>query len=199
VGYYLIQFQHSIFTTRDFLKWSVRTQTKGGDTNHGDGLTSGKTGPTVIFTENILENFDTLSMPKVQVNSLNAAIFLQYSIWPRLDVGFNIDVVGFSFGKEQTGLFTAAESDETSLNNTSQKGKPTPFNLLLTSDNDIGTLNSEFFLRYWVRQNWGVKLGYTFLFTEYTTNRELTYNNDRFRNKAGLLLLGVTYAPFKHK
>jgi len=75
--------------------------------------------------------------------------------------------------------------------------KPTTLNLLLTSDNDIGTLNSEFFARYWIKPAWAIKAGYTFLFTEFTTNRELTFNNDRFRNKAGMFMVGITYAPFK--
>jgi hypothetical protein len=160
-------------------------------------LTSGKTGPTVLFTEDIPAHFDTLMLSSSQVNFLNASIFLQYSILPRLDVGFNIDAIGFSFGGEQTGTFMAQQSDAASLHNTRQSAKPTSFNLLLTSDNDIGNLNSEFFLRYWVKRAWGIKAGYTFLFAEYTTNRELTYNNDRFRNKAGMFMLGLTYAPFK--
>jgi hypothetical protein len=160
-------------------------------------LTSGKTGPTVIFTEDIPANFDTLFLPGSQINFLNAAIFLQYSILPGLDVGFNIDAIGFSFGGEQTGTFMALQSDEASLHNTRQSARPTSFNLLLTSDNDIGSLNSEFFLRYWVKPTWAVKVGYTFLFAEYTTNRELTYDNDRFRNKAGMFMVGLTYAPFK--
>jgi hypothetical protein len=160
-------------------------------------LTSGKTGPTVIFTEDIPANFDTLSLPSSQVNFLNASIFLQYSILPRLDVGFNIDAIGFSFGGEQSGTFMALQSDEAALHNTRQSARPTSFNLLLSSDNDIGSLNSEFFLRYWIKPAWGIKAGYTFLFAEYTTNRELTYDNDRFRNKAGMFMLGLTYAPFK--
>jgi hypothetical protein len=160
-------------------------------------LTSGKTGPTVLFTEDIPANFDTLFLSRSQINFLNASIFLQYSILPRLDVGFNIDAIGFSFGREQTGTFMALQSDESSLHNTRQSAKPTSFNLLLSSDNDIGSLNSEFFLRYWVKPSWGIKAGYTFLFAEYTTNRELTYNNDRFRNKAGMFMLGLTYSPFK--
>jgi hypothetical protein len=160
-------------------------------------LTSGKTGPTVLFTENIPENFDTLFLASSQINFLNAAIFLQYSILPRLDVGFNIDAIGFSFGAGQTGTFLARQSDEASLHNTRQAASPTSFNLLLTSDNDIGSLNSEFYLRYWVKPSWAIKAGYTFLFAEYTTSRELTYNNDRFRNKAGLFMLGFTYSPVK--
>jgi hypothetical protein len=114
-----------------------------------------------------------------------------------MDVGFNIDAIGFSFGGEQTGTFRALQSDEAALHNTRQSAKPTSVNVLLSSDNDIGSLNSEFFLRYWVKPAWGIKVGYTFLFAEYTTNRELTYDNDRFRNKAGMFMVGFTYAPFK--
>lgn len=160
-------------------------------------LTSGKTGLTVIFTENILENLDTLTLPNAQVNLLNAAVFLEYAITPRLDAGFNIDVIGFSFGGTQTGRFAARQSDEPTIHHSQQSAQPTGFNLLLTSDNDLGSLNSEFFVRYRFWDKLAIKAGYSFLFTEYTTDRKLTYANDRFRNKAGMLMVGVTYWPFK--
>ena len=71
---------------------------------------------------------------------------------------------------------------------------PTPFNVLLISDNDRGTLNSELYANYFLNEKWGLKLAGQFLFTEYTTQYEIQQYpeaNDRFRNKSLLLAIGV--------
>ena len=73
---------------------------------------------------------------------------------------------------------------------------PTPFNILLVSDNDRGSLNSEFYGKYLLNEKWAVKLGAQFLFTEYTTQtkvQQFPQANDRFRNKPLLLCVGVRY------
>jgi hypothetical protein len=72
-------------------------------------------------------------------------------------------------------------------------------NLLLVSDNDIGSLNSEFYARYKFNSRWSAKAGLGFVFTEYTTtvNAQTTpsgLQNSRFRNKAAGLMLGVNYS-----
>lgn len=157
-------------------------------------LTSGKTGLGVIFTENIPANFDTLDLVKSQVNSLNAFINLQYSITSKFELGFNIDALGFSFGGQQGGTFRSNGL------NSAATAKPTGFNLLLTSDNDLGSLNSELYARYWLNEKWAIKGGLTFIFTEYTTTRKIQTSpepNDRFRYKNLQAMLGVSFSPFK--
>jgi hypothetical protein len=156
-------------------------------------LTSGKTGPFVILTENILENFDTLHLTKAQVYYLNASINLQYD-WRRFGLGFNIDVIGFSFGKQKTARFTAnSVSEDYAVN---QPAKPTSFNLLLSSDNDIGSLNSEFYIAYRIHKRIALRGAYSFSFSEYTTDNKLAFNNDRFRNKVSMYVVAVSYNPF---
>jgi len=155
-------------------------------------LTSKEEGPQILFSETYDENIDTLSFSSAQVNTLNIAIHLNYSLTPKLDIGFNIDAIGFSFGGTRTGTFTASPQTYA----TQQKAKPAAFNLLLVSDNDIGSLNSEIFARYWLSKKWAVKAGAMFLFTEYTTENTLTFDNDRFRNKSFLLILGTSFKPF---
>ncbi len=158
-------------------------------------LTSGKTSPAVLFTENILSNFDTLTLNKVQSNALNAVINLQFAISRRFEVGFNIDAIGLSFGAQQTGLFRSA-SESQALDNSVQMAKPTSFNLLLVSDNDLGNLNSELYARYWLSDRIALRAGLSFNFVEYTTGRELTFDNDRFRYKSLLPMVAVSFSPF---
>lgn len=170
----------------------------GGKTNFITApakLTSGTTGPGVIFSENIPANFDTLTFNNYQVNALNFAIYLNYAFSPKLEVEFNIDAVGLSFGSEQTADYNSSKRLLSPNTDVKQSAKPTSFNALLISDNDIGTLNSEILIKYWLSSNWALKAGGSFIFTEYTTNNQLYLNNDRFRNKAFLPMLGIVYTP----
>jgi len=151
-------------------------------------LTSGSTGPLVIFKENIAANIDTFLIQSPQVNALNVSIHLGYQINSRMAIGFNIDAIGFTMGSKRNGSYINGVFGQ------QEQAKPTAFNLLLISDNDLGTLNSELFLKYKLRETWGVKGGLQFLFTEYTTETEvqqLPEPNNRFRDKSLLFAFGV--------
>ena len=153
-------------------------------------ITSGSTGPGVIFQENIQANLDSLLVASPSMNALNLSINLGYRITPKLTAGFNIDAIGFTFGGEKAAKYV----NGTTVANTT--AKPTVFNALLISDNDLGTLNSELFATYAFTKKWSAKLGYQFLFTEYTTAtkvQQLPEPNDRFRNKVSAVVLGVRY------
>lgn len=129
---------------------------------------------------------DTVLFEAPQVNALNIAINLGYQVLPKLRLGFNIDAVGLSFGGEKKGTYSI-------FNQTT--GTPTSFNALLIGNNDRGTLNSEFYVRYHIKENWNVKLAYQFLFTEYTTATPIQQTpelNDRFRNKSSLISIGLS-------
>ena len=158
-------------------------------------LTSKQTGPQVLFSKIYYENVDTFFVSQSQNNLLNISINLQYTFKEKLDLGFNIDGVGFSFGSKIAGNYIAYQSLE--FNNTKQTAMPTTLNLLLVSDNDIGALNSELYLRYWLHQNWAVRVGASFLFTEYTTDLKLRLDNNRWRSKSLMGLVAVTYSPFR--
>jgi len=152
-----------------------------------------------IFSETIEENIDTLTTATVITYCLNVTFNAQYRLTRRWDIGLNIDVAGISFGpgRRFNIISSSFDADQAPV----QYGAPTRFNLLLTSDNDIGSLNSEFFARYWITAKIGVRGGYTFLFSEYRTDRELSFDtgrikNDRYRYKAAMALLAVTYKPF---
>lgn len=153
-------------------------------------ITSGSTGPFVIFKENIQENIDTFLIKSPQVNLLNVMINLRYKFNEKMMVGFNIDVVGLSFGSSAKGNYiNGAEGAMLSA-------KPTAFNILLVSDNDQGSLNSELYGKYFWNEKWGLKLGAQFLFTEYTTESEVQQYpepNDRFRKKSLMGAIGITY------
>jgi hypothetical protein len=153
-------------------------------------LTSGETGPFVLFKENITDNIDSLLVKSPQVHCINLAFNLNYQVSPKVTVGFNIDALGFSFGKSiEANYINGIEGKITTA-------KPTEFNVLLISDNDRGSLNSEFYGKYKINDHWGFKLAIQFLFTEYTTAtnvQQFPAENDRFRNKSLLGGIGVVY------
>jgi hypothetical protein len=158
-------------------------------------LTSRQTGPQVIFSKTYNESLDTIKFSKSQINSLNIALYFDYKITQRIAVGFNIDALGFSFGKRQNGRLISTLRPATL--STEQSAKPTSLNALLVSDNDIGSLNSEFVVGYQATSNISIKTGFCFLFAEYQSDQKLIFDNDRFRNKASMALIGISYNPFK--
>lgn len=161
-------------------------------------LTSGETGPQVFFIENIEENLDTFSLHNAQHNSINAVIHLEYAVNEQWSVGFNIDAAGFSFGGSRDGQIISSNNPTSAIETVS--AKPTAYNVLLVSDNDIGMLNSELFAAYNVSSKLAIHAGFTFLFTEYTTENEISYNfnNDRFRHKSLMGLVSIHIKPFNN-
>ncbi len=132
---------------------------------------------------------DTLVGANPGIYAFNALINLGYNFTPKLQAGFNIDFIGFSFGPEGSPVF---KSNGTQINT---KAKPTGFNVLLVGNNDRGTLNSEFYLRYKINNKFGVKAAYEYFFAELTTTTKVQTvpeQNDRFRNKASLFSIGVS-------
>lgn len=129
---------------------------------------------------------DSLFAPKPSVTAFNVVINLGYQLSSKLQVGFNIDALGFSFGP--TGSPT--------YNGIATKAKPTSGNILLIGNNDKGTLNSHAYLRYSFNQKWGMSAAYEYLFTELTTTtnvQTLPELNNRFRNKASQFYVGLSY------
>jgi hypothetical protein len=158
-------------------------------------LTSGQQGPQVLFS-NYINNIDTVQFSNPYIGMVNAFVSIQYTIFKKVDLGFNIDVVGLSYGSKSTGEYHPNSSALPSTFGLSQSASPSTFNLLLVSDNDLGGLNSEFYLRYWFNDKLAIKGMFTFIFTEYTTANKLRLENDKFRNKGVLFGLGVTYNPW---
>jgi hypothetical protein len=156
-------------------------------------LTSGTQGPQAMFTETIVKNIDTLYVASSQNNMLNANINLQYAFSSKFEIGFNIDAVGFTFGANTNGNYKAQDNYPSSI----QSAKPTTLNALLVSDNDLGSLNSELYARYWLSNKIALRAGASFMFTEYTTANKLRLDNNRFRNKSLMPMLAISFTPFK--
>ncbi len=140
-----------------------------------------KTAPADLIAAKQTEEIQFLS---AQTNSVNATLNLQYSFSKRVEVGFNIDAFGFTFGGEQTAYQASGAL---------VKASPTLGNLLLIDKNDRGSLNSEFYVRYWLSPQFAIRGGFSHLFSEYTTNTKLAYQNDRYRLITNLGFVAFTF------
>ena len=147
----------------------------------------------IVFAGQKTENWDTLTVQRPFVNSVNLSLNFGYNFNKRWSGGFNIDLVGFSFGRKSSAILTSNGTTRT------EPAAYVPsFNVLLTGDNDYGSLNSEFFLKYKLSEHWGIKAVYQFYFAEYKTNtvKQTAPDGtivDRFRNKANTFGAGVSY------
>ncbi len=159
-------------------------------------LTSGKTGPSVFFADQVEENIDTLSIASTRIHAANIFLALRYEFDKRFGVEFNIDLAGVSFGKRQDAVLQYDDGKSQQLN-----AYPTTGNVLLISDNDIGTLNSELMFSYLHKSRLRFKIGGVFLFNEYEVSNPPVYVNStgtvidaqRFRNKSLQLGIGLNY------
>jgi hypothetical protein len=148
----------------------------------------------IVFAGQETQNWDTLTVQRPLTSSFNITANLGYNFNRRLYGGFNIDLIGFTVGRNTSAILTSNGNTTTE-----PVAKPTAFNVLLTGDNDYGTLNSEFFVKYKVGNKWSIKAVYQFLFIEYktTTTQQIAPDGTavtRFRNKANNFGLGVAYS-----
>jgi len=136
---------------------------------------------------------DTLLVNSPLTLGLSASIHIEYLISSKFRVGFNIDALGLGFGSESNTTFISNNIGQLPFNPTA---KPTALNVLLIGDNDIGQLKSEFYLAYALSPKLLLRGGLDMTFSEYTTNVKLTNDNDRFRYKAMMLFVGISFNPF---
>ncbi len=147
----------------------------------------------IFFAGQRKETQDTLTVRRPFTNSINLAMNFGYNFGKRWGGGFNIDVIGFTFGRKSAAVLTS--NGEMVIE---PAARPASFNLLLTGDHDLGSLNSEFFLHYQLNKTWGIRAIYEFLFVEYKTSsvRQIAPDGtivDRFRNKVNTFGLGLSY------
>ncbi len=135
-------------------------------------------------------NEDSLFAPKPALYSINAFVNFGYNISEKIQVGFNLDAIGFSFGPTGSPSFISNGSSIVA------PASPTKLNVLLVGANDIGTLNGGLFIRYKATDRFGCRISYHTLFTELTTQQVLqTFpeQNDRFRHGSNPIGVGINY------
>lgn len=101
-----------------------------------------------------------LALPESKTNhALNLMLGVQYNL-SAFFAGFNIDVVGFNLAAKDYALNRAGVS---------YAGETKSLNLLKIGFNDIGSLNSEFYVGYLISENLSARLGYSHTFSHYAS------------------------------
>ncbi|GAB4041992.1 hypothetical protein [Spirosoma jeollabukense] len=169
-------------------------------------LTRGKTGFGALSEPLIVQNIDTVRYDYVTITSLNVGVRAQINLG-RVELGASADLLGLTIGKRRIGRYISstgqfADTDTTNAYfqgvNTYQSSKPGTVNVRLLGDNDRGTLSTEVYARIYITRQVGVKFGYQWLTTEtVVTNRDIVSNNNRFRNRAGMAYLALTFPVFQ--
>ncbi len=160
-------------------------------------FTSGSSSFSALFADDILANIDTFRVKEFQTFALNLSINIQYALSKKLDVGFNIDATGKTWGSTILGdLVSTRNKRKFKDGSTISEANPETWNFLLVSDSDIGSLNSEIYARYWVTDKIGIRAGASFQFVELTTEKKVEINqklNDRWRVKSLMPIVAVSY------
>ena len=173
-------------------------------------LTRGKSGLDALSGPLLDNNIDTVRYDYVTMTSLNVGIRAQLNLgW--VELGASADLLGLTLGKSRIGryksstgqyaLASATGQDSARVYyqgaNTFQRASPGGANVRLLGDNDIGTLSTEVYARIRINQRIAVKVGYQWLTTETTVkNKDVIADNDRFRNRAGLAYVALTFPVF---
>lgn len=174
-------------------------------------LTRGKSGLGSIGSPLIPANIDTVHYDHVSMTSLSIGVRVKINLGP-VDLGASADLLGFTLGKSRTGQYqsstgqfaiqSASGADSLLVlfqgANALQKSSPSSLNARLLGDNNRGTLATEVYARIRLTQRVGVKLGYQWLITETTVaNRDVVADNNRFRNRAGMVYLALSLPIFQ--
>lgn len=159
-------------------------------------IVKGESGPAALFKEPIKANMDSVQFTSAQAYSLNILIHISYAFTDKLRAGFNIDVIGVSFGGSSPGTYINGNATD-AIYTKPVTASPSAFNLLLVGENDLGSLNSEFFITYSLNEKWALKGGVQHIFMEYTTDTQVQQfpePNDRFRITPTVACFGVVYS-----
>ncbi len=136
------------------------------------------------------KNLDTLYTPTPYLYSLNLIINLGWRFSEKIQVGFDIDAVGISFGP--TGSPTFIHNGQPQATSAS----PTSPNVLLLDDRNRGSISAQYHVLYRFSPHFGAKVGLQHLFSELTTATKVQTvpeANDRFRYKSYAGFIGLNY------
>lgn len=135
---------------------------------------------------------DTLLVRNTEFHTLNISICAEVSFLKWLDAGVNIDIFGFSFGPQRTATYYS-ESYGTPVS--FQPVRPEVLNVFLFGRKDRGSLNSQFFLRFWLPHDISLRAGFSILHLYYRSDNVLNFQNDRFFIDPKMGFISIAWSP----
>ncbi|MFD1141351.1 hypothetical protein ACFQ4C_09535 [Larkinella insperata] len=172
-------------------------------------LTREKTGFQALGASLVPANIDTMQFDRVSVTSVNFGLRAQIKLGP-VEIGAGTDLLGLAFGKNREGNYRSSKGtfQRTNTNNEVdtvsfakfplQYAQPQRVNARLLGDNNLGALSSEVYIRLQATRRVGIKAGYQWITTEMrASNVNLEDKNRRFRNRASMTYVALTFPFFK--
>lgn len=138
--------------------------------------------------------YDSLFLDDHTIYSINLTFHADVSLAQWIDVGLNLDVVGVSFGETtdasyRSATFLPAISTE--------QTKPELLNVFAFGNNNRGTSNTQFYLRFWPGENFFVKAGYSLYHITENTENTLNFSNNRFVTSSHMGFVSLGWTPFR--
>jgi hypothetical protein len=144
-------------------------------------------GPSDLYPQKNGFSSDYLKFGKLSSNSLSFMFGANFRLW-RFDIGANTDIVNISVGIRRKGLYTKNyifEDDDAGFYNQHVSSKPRFINAIPLALQDHNG-QSELYLRYWISNRVGIKLGYFIGRTTYQTSEKLDNGHKLFSRTYGV-------------
>ena len=151
-------------------------------------------GKTDLAPQNSSMSGDTLKFGRISANGLSFLIGANVRFW-RIEIGANTDLLGLAFVTTRSGLYTKSslfEGEGADYYTDYVKSGPSTINILpLALDKQNG--QSELFLRYWITDRIGLKLGYVHGRITYSSNIKLDNGQRRFSTTYGVPYAAISF------
>jgi hypothetical protein len=150
-------------------------------------------GRSDLYPQNNGFSNDHMKFGKLTTNSLSFLLGANIRLW-HFDIGANTDIINVSVGIKRKGLYSknyTFESDDAGYFNQHIISKPKFLNAVPLAVKDQNG-QSELYIRYWISNRVGVKLGYYFGRTTYQTTEKLDKGHHMFSINYGVPALSIS-------
>jgi len=141
---------------------------------------------------------DTMYMPEVQTNTLNAYIALKVHIKRGVDFFFTTDIGGINFGDSKDGFFRSYETNPLPPG-IKYKTEPYAFNFNMFGQESYGTIMSEAYASFRLNNVLKWRLGFNYYRNEYKVDRVVPMNGKRFYQNHWMVMSGLAFDIRWHK
>lgn len=139
---------------------------------------------------------DEISLKKLAVYNAAFGVTINFD-FDHVEFGANVDLLSLSMGKTSNVLYKIANLQSATdsikaYDNTLVRAFPQMAGVLpIATKKSAG--NSEVYLRLWVNQEFGIKLGYQLLNVVYNTEETLNNGQKRFSNQYGMPFAALSF------
>lgn len=134
---------------------------------------------------------DSMYMPEVQTNTLNAYFAIKIHIKRGVDVHFNTDLGGINFGDSKTGYFHSHETYPIPPG-LKYKTEPYAFNINMLNGS-YGSIMSEAYGSFKLNDVLLWRLGFNYYRNEYKIDSNIPMNGKRFYQNHWMVMSGLAF------